>query len=89
MTGPYLKPVYTNQNEFLSYDTAYAIDRKLKHIIMDGLNTFNAIFEKYEGFSIRQPKATFLAITTFISKLLVLPSSMDILDLQKTVKLLF
>mmetsp|Transcript_13659 Transcript_13659/g.14987 ORF Transcript_13659/g.14987 Transcript_13659/m.14987 type:complete len:163 (+) Transcript_13659:354-842(+) len=89
MTGLYLKPVYTNQNKFLSYDTAHATNRKLKHIIMDALNAFNTIFEKYEGFSIWQPKATHLAITTSISKLLVLPLSMDILEVQKMVKLLF
>ena len=81
--------VYTDQKEFLSYDTAHATDRKMNHIIIDGMNDFDTIFEKYEGFSIWQSKSHFSAITTFMSKLLVVPSSMDILDVQKTVKLSF
>ena len=53
------------------------------------MNEFSTIFEKYEGYSIRQPKASLLIIIAFISKLLVLPSLMDIRNVQATIKLLF
>ena len=51
-TGHYTMPVYTGQKEFLSYGTAHGMDRKMKSIMIDGINEFNTIFEKYEGFSI-------------------------------------
>ena len=56
---------------------------------MPGLNKFNTTFEKYEGFSIRQLKATLLVITKLTYKLLEPPESMHTSDVQETVKLLF
>ena len=85
--GHYANTVYTGAKEFRSYDTAHILDQKMKAIMIEGVNSFSTILEKYEGFSIRQPKATLSAITAFISKLLVLPSRMDIQDVQTTVKL--
>ena len=61
----------------------------MKHLLLTGLNKFNIIFEKSEGFSIWQPKATLSVITTFSYKLLDAPASLSISGVQKTVKLLF
>ena len=61
----------------------------MKAIILEGVNAFDAIFQKYEKISIRNPKATLSAITAFISKLLGIPSAMDIWDVQLTVKVLY
>ena len=57
--------------------------------MLEGVNEFDAVFQKCEKISIRNPKATLLAITAFISKLLVIPSEMDIRDVQLTVKVLY
>ena len=80
MTGHYANSVYTGAKEFLCYDTPHVIDQKMKAIMLQGMNEFSTKFKKYEGFSIRQPESTLLAITAFISKLLVLPMLMDIWD---------
>ena len=88
-TGHYANLVYPGAKEFLSYDTAHITDQRMKASMLNRMNKFSTIFKEYEGFSIRQPKSTLSAITAFISKLLVLPLSMDIRDVQKTVKLLF
>ena len=88
-TGPYSKDIYTNSSAFLSYDTAHAEDRRLKHLIINGMKAFNTFFEKSEVFSIRQPSATLLVITASISKLLSSPPSMDIIEVQKMVKLVY
>ena len=73
-TGHYINTVYTGAKEFRGYDTARVLDQRMKAIMIDGVSSFSTILEKYEGFSIRQPKTTLSAITAFISKLPVLPS---------------
>ena len=88
-TGHYANSAYTDASEFLSYDTSHFTDRKRKAIMLHGVNEFSTIFEKYEGISIRHSKATLSAITTCISKLLVVPSAMNIRDVQPIVKLLY
>ena len=53
------------------------------------MNEFDKIFQKYETFPIRDQKATLPAITALISKLLVSPTSLDILEVQPIVKVLY
>ena len=89
MTGPYSNLVYTGAKEYLSYNSAHVDDRKKKAIMLDRVNEFGTIFQKYEKISIRHPKATLSAIAAFIFKLLVIPSTMDIWDVQLIVKLLY
>ena len=49
-TGLYSKEMYTNSSAFLSYDTAHAEDRKLKHMITDGLNAFDTFSRSLKTF---------------------------------------
>ena len=83
-TGHYAHSVYTGAKEFLSYDTFYVTDQRIKAIMLNWVNEFSTILEKLEGFSIRHSKATLSAITAFSSKLLVVPSVMNIRDVQPT-----
>ena len=62
---------------------------KKKHILLNKVNEFGNIFQKHEKFSIWDPKATLSAITGFISKLLVIPTLMDIWEVQPIVKILY
>ena len=52
MTGNYTNSVYTDAKEFLSYDTPYVTEQQIKSIMLNGINEFSTIFEKYERFSI-------------------------------------
>ena len=89
MTGYYSNSAYTGVKEYLSYDSTHVDDHKRKAIMLDGLNEFDTTFRKYEKISIWHPKTTLLAITAFISKLLFIPLTMDIGDVQLTIKLLY
>ena len=77
-TGNYANSAYTGVKEFLSYDTAHYTDQNMMAIMLHGVNVFDTIFQKYEGISIRNTKAILLTITNFISKLLVVPSALNI-----------
>ena len=57
--------------------------------MLEGVDEFGKIFQKYETFLIRDPKATLPVITAFITKLLVSPTSLDILEVQPIVKVLY
>ena len=88
-TGHYSNSIYTDVKEYLSYNTAHYTDLKMKAIMLEGVNAFDAIFQKHEKISIQNPKATLSAITAFISKLLVIPLAMDIRDVQLKVEVLY
>ena len=88
-TGHYSNSACTGVKEYLSYDSAHVDDYKKNAIMLDGMNEFDTLFGKYEKVSIWHPKATLLAITAFISKLLVIPTTIDIWDIQLTVKVLY
>ena len=67
--GHYANSVYTGAKKVLSYDTAHVMDQRMNAIMLNGVNEFSTILEKYEGFSIRHPKAT----PAFIYELLIVP----------------
>ena len=43
-TGHYSNSIYTGVKEYLSYDTAHHTDLKMKAIMLEGVNVFDAIF---------------------------------------------
>ena len=53
------------------------------------MEEFGKIFRKYETFSIQNLKPTLTVITAFITKLLVSPTSWDMLEAQSIVKVLY
>ena len=57
-TGHYSNSTYTGVKEHLSYNTAHHTDQKMKAIMLEGVNEFDAVFQKYEKISTRNPKAT-------------------------------
>ena len=88
-TGHYSKDLYVNSSAFTSYDIAHKDDPRGKKKILDGMNAFDTGFEKSEGFSIRDKRATVPVITEFISKLLASTSSLDIMEAQNMMKLVY
>ena len=57
--------------------------------MLDGVDEFGKIFQKYETFPIRDPKATLPLITAFITKLLVSPTLLDIMEVQPINRVLY
>ena len=89
-TGPYSSLAYKGVKGYKSYAIPHEEDRnKRKNILLDGVDEFGKIYEKYEMFPIRDLKATSTVITAFITKLLANPTSWDMLEVQSTVKVLY
>ena len=56
-TGLYSSPTYTGAKEYQIYNSPHAEDRKKeRYILLTGVDEFGKIFQKYEKFSIRDPK---------------------------------
>ena len=71
-TGPYSSLAFKGAKEYKSYTTPHEEDRnKKKSILLDRVDEFSKIFQKYETFLIWDLKASLTVITAFITKLLV------------------